>query len=122
MTQVRLSRAIEFAASLRVARPDLDEADNRRLFGLQATQHGHNFRLEVTVRGVPDPITGMVMNLTELEDLLEREIMQRFDHRDLNQDTTFFEKDPPTAENLAALIHRLLLEALPPGALDRIRL
>ena len=92
------------------------------MFGRRASQHGHNYRLEVTLRGEPDPVTGMVIDLKHLQELLEREIMARFDHRDLNCDTDFFEKAPPTPENFICVIERLLVAALPPGSLDRIRL
>ncbi len=119
---VRMTRAIEFSSSLRFERRDLSPDENRRLFGPRAARHGHNYLLEVTVRGEPDPRTGMVMDLAELKAILEREIMRRFDHRDLNDDTPWFEKRVPTAENLALVIRDLLLEALPPGMLDRIRL
>jgi len=119
---VRLTRAIEFSASLRLWRDDLSEAENRRLFGPACSQHGHNYRLAVTVRGEPDPRTGMVMDLVELKGVLERVVMERFDHRDLNADTPFFEKDAPTPENLAGVIRGLLLEALPSGMLDRVAL
>jgi 6-pyruvoyltetrahydropterin/6-carboxytetrahydropterin synthase len=119
---VRLTRAIEFSSSLRYLRPGLSAEENRRLFGRQAAQHGHNYRLEVTLRGEPDPVTGMVIDLKHLQELLEREIMARFDHRDLNRDTDFFEKEPPTPENFLCVIERLLRAALPAGSLDRIRL
>jgi 6-pyruvoyltetrahydropterin/6-carboxytetrahydropterin synthase len=119
---VRLTRSIDFSSSLRYWRGDLSPEENRRVFGRHASQHGHNYRLEVTLRGVPDPTTGMVVDLKDLKELLEREIVARFDHRDLNADTVYFEKDPPTPENLAALIFRLLGEALPEGSLDRVRL
>ena len=119
---VRLTRAIEFSSSLRYARPGLCAEENAGLFGRRASQHGHNYRLEVTLRGEPDPVTGMVIDLKHLQELLEREIMARFDHRDLNRDTDFFEKDPPTPENFIRVIERLLVVALPPGSLDRIRL
>ncbi len=118
----RISRAIEFSTSLRYAHPDLSAEENRKLFGRQAKQHGHNYRLEVTLRGQPDPVTGMIIDLKDLQEILEREIMERFDHRDLNADTPYFEKLPPTPENFARVIQRLLLEALPPGMLDRLRL
>lgn len=119
---VRLTRSIDFSASLRYARSDLSPEENRRRFGRQASQHGHNYRLEVTVRGEPDPRTGMVIDLKDLKEVLEREIAARFDHQDLNADTPYFEKEPPTPENLGLVIHRLLAGALPPGMLDRIRL
>ena len=119
---MRVTRAIEFSSSLRYRSAELSEDQNRERFGPFASQHGHNFRLEVTLRGEPDPVTGMVINLTELKEVLDAEIMERFDHRDLNADTEFFEKNPPTPENFALVIHRLLLEALPTGMLDRILL
>jgi 6-pyruvoyltetrahydropterin/6-carboxytetrahydropterin synthase len=119
---VRISRAIEFSSSLRYQRPDLSPEENRRLFGSRSSRHGHNFRLEVTLEGDPDPQTGMVLDLKILNDILEREVMARFDHRDLNDDSPFFEKQPPTPENLARVIYGLLGEALPAGLLRGIRL
>jgi 6-pyruvoyltetrahydropterin/6-carboxytetrahydropterin synthase len=119
---VRITRAIDFSASLRFARPELSAADNAALFGSRARHHGHNYRLEVTLRGEPDPATGMVLNLKDLQQVLDDEIMARFDHRDLNLDTPYFEKDPPSPENFARVIRRILIAALPDGMLDRIRL
>jgi 6-pyruvoyltetrahydropterin/6-carboxytetrahydropterin synthase len=118
---VRLTRAVDFSSSLRCHLPDLSEAENRELYGPAARQHGHNYRLEVTVGGEPDPCTGMVIDLKQLKTVLEREIMGRFDHRDLNRDTPYFEKTPPTAEHLALVVFGLLREALGP-LLHSIRL
>ncbi len=120
MAQVRLTRAIEFSTSLRYWNPDLSEEENRKLFGRKAEQHGHNYRLEVTLRGEPDPTTGMVIDLKDLQPVLDREIMARFDHRDLNRDTPYFDKLPATPENLIGVIRGLLVEALPPGLLDKL--
>ena len=119
---VRVTRSIDFSTSLRYWLPDLDAAENRRRFGRFAEQHGHNYRLEITLRGEPDPETGMVYNLSELKQVAEAEIMARFDHKDLNRDTDYFEKMPPTPENFAQLIFGLLDQALPEGLLDRVRL
>ncbi len=120
--QVRITRAIDFSTSLRHALPGLSEQENRARFGPLSRQHGHNYRLEVTLRGVPDPVTGMVMDLKELADVLDAEVMARFDHRDLNRDTDLFEKRVPSPENLAGVIWELLEDALPAGLLDRLRL
>ena len=109
---VRLTRVVDFSASLRYWRQDLSEPENRALFGRFASQHGHNYRLEVTVQGEPDVSTGMVMDLKDLKALIEREVSARFDHRDLNVDTSFFEKVPPTPEHFAQVIHELLRGAL----------
>lgn len=122
MTTVRLTRAIDFASSLRYWSPELSEAENRRLFGRKADVHGHNYHLEVTLRGTPDPTTGMVIDLKDVQDVLDREIMARFDHRDLNRDTPYFEKEPPTPENFVRVIQRLLDAALPADLLYRVRL
>lgn len=119
---VRITRSIHFSTSLRLRRGELSEAENRSLYGREAERHGHNYRLDVTLAGEPDPATGMLVDLKDVKDVLEREIMTRFDHQDLNDDTPFFEKDPPTLENFAAVIHRLLEAALPPGLLHGIRL
>lgn len=119
---VRITRAIEFSSSLRYRVPDLSSEENAAVFGRAATSHGHNYRVEVTLRGEPDPVTGMVMDLKELKELLEREVEARFDHRDLVSDTPYFEKTVPTPENFALLLHRLLAAALPPGLLDGVRL
>ena len=119
---VRVTRAIEFSASLRYALKDLSEDENRKLFGLAAAQHGHNYRLEVTLRGEPDPKSGMVVNLVDLKEILQREVMARFDHKDLNLDTPYFGDKPPTPENLASVIHGILREAIPNGMFDRLRL
>ncbi len=119
---VRVTRAIEFSASLRYRAGGFSDAENRELFGLEADQHGHNYRLEVTVRGEPDAKSGMVINLVDLKAILEREVMVRFDHKDLNADTEFFKDTPPTPENLASVIRGVLVAALPEGMFDRLRL
>jgi 6-pyruvoyltetrahydropterin/6-carboxytetrahydropterin synthase len=120
--EVRLTRTIDFSTSLRCVNPALSPEENHRLFGARAAQHGHNYQLSVTLRGEPDPVTGMVMDVKDLQAILDREIMARFDHRDLNLDTPYFEKEPPTPENFLLLIRRLLVAALPPGSLDHLRL
>lgn len=119
---VRVTRAIEFSSSLRLWRADLGEAENRRLYGLRAERHGHNYRLEVSLRGEPDPRTGMLVDLKDVKAVLEREVMARFDHRDLNLDSDRFAKLPPTTERLALEIFALLERAFPAGQLDRVRL
>ena len=120
---VTLTRAVEFSTSLRYARAGLSSAENRECFGDRSRQHGHNYRLELTVCGEVDPITGMVTDLKDIQEVLDREVMDRFDHRDLNCDTPFFEKLVPTPENFVRVLRELLVEALPPTVrLARLRL
>jgi 6-pyruvoyltetrahydropterin/6-carboxytetrahydropterin synthase len=119
---LRITRTVHFSSSLRYRLEDLSEEENLKRFCAESRQHGHNYQLDITVRGTPDPETGMVMNLADLKAIAEREIMARFDHRDLNDDSDFFHSRPPTPEHFAQVIFRLLDAALPPGRLDRIRL
>jgi len=84
--------------------------------------HGHNYVLEVTVSGLVNRETGMVIDLKDLKDLMAREIEARFDHRSLSDDTPYFADRVPTAENFAAVIFELLDRALPNGSLARVRL
>ena len=120
--ELRVTRSIHFSTSLRLWLDDLSEQENRKRFGRGADRHGHNYRLEITVEGEPDEETGMVINLSQIKEVAEREIMARFDHKDLNLDTDYFVEVPPTPENFASLIFSLLDAALPAGLLNRIRL
>jgi len=121
---VLLTRKIEFSASHRYDNPNLSPEENRRVFGKcnNPHGHGHNYTLEVTVAGEPSPVTGMVLDLKDLKDLLEREIMQRMDHRNLNVEVPELAGKIPTCENLALVIWNLLEPKIPAGKLHRVRL
>ena len=84
--------------------------------------HGHNYTLEVTVAGEPDPVTGMVLDLKELKEILEREVMQRMDHRFLNYEVAELKEKIPTCENIARVIWDLLDPKIKQGKLYRVRL
>ncbi|HLI84159.1 MAG TPA: 6-carboxytetrahydropterin synthase [Bryobacteraceae bacterium] len=109
-----ITRKIEFSASHVCRVPELSEEENRRLFGAEASPHGHghNYVLEVSVEGAPDPVTGMVLDLKDLKDLLNREVMALYDHRFLNYEVPPFDRVNPTAENIAREIWRRLEPAL----------
>jgi 6-pyruvoyltetrahydropterin/6-carboxytetrahydropterin synthase len=109
-----ITRKIEFSASHVCRVPELSEEENRRLFGPAANPngHGHNFVLEVSVEGDPDPVTGMVVDLKRLKDLLNREVVALYDHRFLNYEVPPFDRVNPTAENIAREIWRRLEPAL----------
>ena len=97
-----ITRKIEFSASHVCRVPELSEEENRRLFGPAANPHGHghNYLLEVSVEGSPDPITGMVLDLKELKEILNREVVALYDHRFLNYEVPPFDHVNPTAENV----------------------
>lgn len=121
---VYLTRQAEFSASHFYYLPTLSEAENQRLFGKCANRngHGHNYVLQVTVKGEMDPATGMVLDLKELKDILEREVMQVMDHRFLNHEVPPFAEVMPTTENLAVEIWRRLAPCITSGRLHQIRL
>lgn len=122
--KVAVYRREHFNAAHRLYNPAWDDATNERVFGKCAlpNYHGHNYELEVKVTGVPDPVTGYVMDLKVLSDIIRTQIHSRFDHRNLNLDTVEFKTLNPTAENIVVVIYNLLRPEIP-AALDlQIRL
>lgn len=115
---------MEISASHRLWRDDWDEERNRRVFGARARDlsHGHNYEIWVTVAGAVDDQTGMVVDLKELAEVMDAEIAERFDHRDLCADTPYFVDVPATAENFSGVIFELLDRALGGGRLEQVRL
>jgi len=109
---VYLSRRESFCASHRLYDPAFSRAENDRLYGKCARDngHGHNYVIQVTVRGGLDPRTGMVMNLTELKDFLRTEIIAKVDHFHLNHDVDMFRGINPTSENVAIVFWKVLRE------------
>jgi 6-pyruvoyltetrahydropterin/6-carboxytetrahydropterin synthase len=105
-----ITRRAEFSASHVCAQPSLTPQQNRDLYGAAANPsgHGHNYVLEVTLEGEPDPITGMIYDLKELKDLIQQTVLDPMDHRFLNHEVPPFDKVVPTAENVAAEIWRRL--------------
>jgi 6-pyruvoyltetrahydropterin/6-carboxytetrahydropterin synthase len=107
---VNLTRRYRFASAHRLHSDALSEAENQRVYGKcnNPHGHGHNYVLEVTVSGPIDPATGMVMDLGLLDGTVEREVLERFDHKHLNLDVETFRHLVPTTENLCIEIYRLL--------------
>jgi 6-pyruvoyltetrahydropterin/6-carboxytetrahydropterin synthase len=123
-TMIRVTRKVEFSASHFYHNPDFSPEENRRIFGKcnNPHGHGHNYVLEVTVAGEPDPATGMVLDLKELKEILQREVTDRMDHRHLNYEVPELAGLIPTCENLAAAIWRLIEPKIQQqGRLDRVR-
>lgn len=105
-----VTRKAEFSASHICRIGSLSDRENREIFGEEANPngHGHNYVLEVTVAGDPDPVTGMVMDLKYLKDILEQEVVEPMDHRFLNYEVKPFDRVIPTTENVAREIWRRL--------------
>jgi 6-pyruvoyltetrahydropterin/6-carboxytetrahydropterin synthase len=109
-----ITRKAEFSASHVCRNPQLSEEENRALYGPAANPHGHghNYIVEVTLEGEPDPVTGMIRDLKEVKDILHSEVIEPFDHRFLNREVSPFDRVIPTAENIAVEIWRRLYPKL----------
>jgi 6-pyruvoyltetrahydropterin/6-carboxytetrahydropterin synthase len=122
---VYLTRVVEFCAAHKLYREDWDEALNQQVFGKCANPnyHGHNFTLEVTVVGKPDPVTGFVLNFTELKQILKEWVEDPIDHKNLNLDVPFMKGVIPTMENLLIQLWNVLEPRIPaPARLYRLRI
>jgi 6-pyruvoyltetrahydropterin/6-carboxytetrahydropterin synthase len=119
-----LTKKVAFCAAHRLHNPDWSDEKNRQVFGKCASPdgHGHNYVLEVRVKGRPDPETGMVIDLKEMKEIIMRQFWDRCDHRDFNRDVDFMSGRIPTAENIAVAAWEVLDPAFPEGILDRVRL
>lgn len=117
--RVRLERRYRFSASHLYRRPEWSDAENRSRFGKCANLpgHGHNYRLYVTLRGEPDPLTGFIVDLGRLDALVSATILEPLDHQHLNTALPEFAEGRaiPSSELLVAWIQRRLLAAIPAG-------
>ena len=119
MERVAVYRKEHFNAAHRLYNQAWDDAHNKDVFGKCSNPnfHGHNYELVAKVTGVPEKETGFVINLKMLSDIIHEYVIERFDHRNLNEDCAEFKTLNPTAENIAIVIYNILREKLP-GHLD----
>ena len=122
---VLLTRRATFSAAHYYWNEAWTPEENERVFGRCANRngHGHNYTIEVTVAGEPDPVTGFVVDLKWLKDVMEREVLSAWDHRHLNLEVPEFAKAIPTTENIAIAAWMRLETALAAGGarLNRVR-
>jgi len=121
--KVSLTRRYGFSASHRLYSPAFSEEENQRLYGKCSNPygHGHNYVLEVTVTGAVDPATGMVANLGDLDPFVQREVIEVFDHRYVNEEVREFQTAIPTTENVCREIYRRL-KTFPCARLEKVRI
>ena len=112
-----ITRKAEFSASHRCYNDELSEERNRELYGesRDSSGHGHNYTIEVTLAGDPDPVTGMIVDLKVVKDVIQREVIDAMDHRHLNHEVPPFDTVRPTAENVAKEVWRRLEQHLTSG-------
>ena len=123
LEMVYLTRKAEFSASHYYHNPKLSDEENRRLFGKAANPngHGHNYTLEITVKGSVNPTSGFVVDLKQLKENMHREVLDAMDHRFLNKEVPEFATTIPTTENLAIAIWQRLAPKLNHAKLHRVR-
>jgi len=121
---VYLTRRASFSASHRLWSEQLTDAENYAIYEkcTNPNGHGHNYLLEVTVRGTPDPQTGMLLNLTQIKDVMNEQVVKWVDHKHLNYDVPWLEGCIPTTEVLVVKFWERLKDALPKGLLYEVKL
>ena len=120
---VYLTRKAEFSASHVYHNPELSPEENRRVFGKcnNPHGHGHNYMLEVTVKGEVDQTSGFVVDLKQLKEVMHREVLDAMDHRFLNKEVSEFLHQIPTTENIAIVVWNRLVTKLKNATLHRVR-
>ena len=120
--KIELGRRYRFSASHRLHSSTLSEDENRRVYGKcnNPHGHGHNYVVEVSVSGTVDPATGMIANLADLDSFVDREVIEPFDHKSLNEDVAAFRENVPTTENVCREIFERL-KRFPKAKLERVR-
>jgi 6-pyruvoyltetrahydropterin/6-carboxytetrahydropterin synthase len=121
--EIQLGRRYRFAASHRLHSERLSAEENSRVYGKcnNPYGHGHNYVVEISVSGPVDPATGMIANLADLDGFVEREVIEAFDHRSLNQEVAAFREKVPTTENVCIEIYERL-KHFPKAKLERVRI
>lgn len=122
MAEVTVTRRMHFNAAHRVHNPALSDAENARLFGKcnNPNWHGHNYMLDVAVAGEIDERTGYVMDLAELKRIVQREVIEKVDHRNFNLEVDFMQGLIPTSENIVVACWRVLAPQVAPARLQRL--
>ena len=120
--KIELGRRYKFAASHRLHSKKLSAEENSRVYGKcnNPHGHGHNYVVEINVSGTVDPATGMIVNLVDLDGFVEREVIEAFDHRSLNEEVPAFRDQVPTTENVCIEIYQRL-KNFPQAKLERVR-
>ena len=122
--KVAVFRKEHFNAAHRLFCADWTDAENKRVFGAcsNPNYHGHHYELVVQVIGYPDPITGFVINTKDLSNIVQEEVISKFDHKNLNLDTDAFKNLNPSAENIAIVIYNLIRPRITESLELKIRL
>ena len=112
--KIKVSRKEHFNAAHRLFNPAWSDEQNLQVFGKCSypNYHGHNYEIIVTVTGEPNPATGYVFDMKMLSDIVKENVLNKFDHKNLNLDTEYFKDLNPTAENIVVVIWNILREKI----------
>jgi len=122
MSIVTVTRRMHFNAAHRVHNPALSDAENTELFGKcnNPNWHGHNYILDVSVKGEVSAKTGYVVDLARLKEIVNREVVDKVDHRNMNVEVDFMKGKIPTTENIVVAMWKVLAPAVAPARLERL--
>jgi 6-pyruvoyltetrahydropterin/6-carboxytetrahydropterin synthase len=122
MPIVTVTRRLHFNAAHRVHNPSLSDAENTALFGKcnNPNWHGHNYKLDVSVKGEVSAKTGYVVDLARLKDVVTREVIDKVDHRNMNLEVPFMKGLIPTTENIIVAMWKVIVPAIAPAKLERL--
>lgn len=121
---IYITKKLDFSAAHRVYNPNFTDEENANYFGRcnNPNGHGHNYELEVTIKGEVNPETGYLMDLKELKSIINREIIDKVDHKFLNYDVDFLQGIIPSSENLCIAFWNILKKAITQAELHEIKL
>ncbi|MCX7879722.1 MAG: 6-carboxytetrahydropterin synthase [Ignavibacteria bacterium] len=121
---VFITRRASFSAAHRLFNPEFTDEQNERIFDKcnNPNWHGHNYILEVTICGHPNPATGYLTDLKDLKKIINENIIEKVDHKNLNTEVDFLRGIIPTVENLAIMFWRQLEDKIPNGKLFKIKI
>lgn len=119
---IHITKIFRFSAAHQYGNPKWSDTENREVFGHDVRLHGHNYTLEVTVKGEIDPETGFVMILGDLKDIVNKKVVERLDHATIDKDIPWFRGKQPSTENMVVWIWQQIEPELESATLHRIRL
>ena len=121
---IYITRRERFSAAHRLYKAELSDEENFKLYGLCSNPnwHGHNYVLEVVVKGDVNPETGYLIDLKDLKEIIRKNIIEKVDHKNLNLETDFMKGIVPSAENIVIAIWKQLVDRIPQGTLHSVKL
>lgn len=121
---IYITRRERFSAAHRLYKPELSDEENFKLYGQCSNPnwHGHNYVLEVVVKGEVDPETGYLLDLNDLKKVVRKHVIEKVDHKNLNLETDFMKGIVPSAENIVIAIWKQLVDRIPQGTLHSVKL